>query len=141
MRISREELKLRLVDLVAQRSTCPRANVGCAIFKDGRVVVTGYNSSPAGMDHCSDVGCLMEQGKCIRTVHAEAGAISFAAREGISLKDTEMYLTFSPCIDCAKLIVNSGIKAVYYLQQYRIVDGIILLQQAGIICERKEPNG
>lgn len=133
-RITRTELYIEMVKLMAQRSTCHRLDVGCVIVKNGRIITTGYNSSPAGMPHCHDEGCLIEKPslRCIRTVHAEAGAISFAARHGIPLEGTTLYVTASPCLDCSKLIINSGIISVRYLEQYRNTEGIKLLFQAGI---------
>src|SRR5690348_17307641 len=92
-RISRQELMLGVAKLFGQRGTCPRARVGCVIEKDGRTLSTGYNGSPPKEPHCDDVGCQMEDGHCIRTTHAEANAIAFAARYGIKLEGATLYVT------------------------------------------------
>ena len=125
---------MQIAELVSLRSTCDRANVGCVIVRNNRIVVSGYNGSPTGMEHCQDVGCLTTEVHpgCLRTVHAEAGAISFAAREGIKLQDSILYVTMSPCLECAKLIINAGIKVVIFKAQYRDLGGVLLLLKAGI---------
>lgn len=123
---------MEMADLMAKRSTCDRAHVGCIITQDGRVVCTGYNGAPSGMPHCLDVGCEIVNEGCERTLHAEAAAISFAARKGITLEDAEMYCTHAPCYSCAKLIINSGISAIYYQKPYRDTRGIELLLDAGV---------
>lgn len=84
-----------------------------------------------GLPHCDESNCSPEH-PCTRTVHAEAGAIAFAAKIGISTEGTTLYTTFSPCLDCAKLIINAGIIEVVYLKKYRKTEGIDLLHQTGI---------
>lgn len=134
-RITRAELFRELVLSIAKRSTCTRKSVGAVIVKDGRVLSMGYNGSPSGMPHCIDEGCLLgPEGGCIRTQHAEANAIAWAAREGISLMGATLWVTDSPCLSCAKLIVNAGIVEVVYLQRYRDESGIRLLNDARIVC-------
>ena len=93
---------------VATRSTCPRKSVGAVIVKDRRILSTGYNGSIRGMPHCTDVGCDMEDGHCVATVHAEANAIIQAARNGVCIDGADIYVTASPCWNCFKLIANSG---------------------------------
>lgn len=129
-RIDRETMFMQITEVVAKRSTCLRARVGAIIIRDNRVVSIGYAGAPSRLDHCLDKGCQVEGGHCIRTVHAEANAIAFAAKAGIPTDGAEMYITHSPCTNCAKLIINSGIRRVTY-QEYR-GDGIELLDQAGI---------
>lgn len=129
-RISRPELFMEMAELMAKRSTCTRAQVGCVITKDDRIVCTGYNGAPSGMPHCTDVGCEGTEG-CERCLHAEAAAISFAASKGIALEDTVMYVTHAPCYSCAKLIINAGINMVWFLHPYRDQRGMqLLLDQA-----------
>lgn len=120
-RIDRDTLHSAISLLMASRATCTRARVGCVFVKDGRIIVTGYNGAPSGMPHCTDEGCIIspETGGCDRCIHAEAGAISFAARHGISLEGSSLYITHSPCPSCAKLLVNSGVKKVVYRTPYR----------------------
>ena len=94
---------------VATRSTCPRKHVGAVIVRDRTILSTGYNGSIRGLPHCSDVGCLMEDGHCVATVHAEANAIIQAAKNGVAIDGAEIYTTASPCWPCFKLIANSGL--------------------------------
>jgi dCMP deaminase len=101
---------------VATRSTCERRHVGAVIVKDRRILTTGYNGSPPGQPHCSDVGvgCLIEDGRCIRTLHAEQNAIAQAALHGVSTKDSTLYSTCRPCHVCARMIVGAGIVRVVF---------------------------
>jgi len=107
------------------------------VVREGRIIATGYNSSPTGTSHCSDVGCLIDSdtGGCVRTIHAEAGAISFAAKHGIALDGSTLYVTLSPCLDCAKLILNAGIEKVFFGTGYRKVEGVNFLRGAGVEVE------
>lgn len=119
--------------VTSARSTCKRASVGSVIAKDGRIISTGYVGSPSGLAHCTDVDCLQgPDGGCVRTVHAEANAITFAARHGISTDGSTLYSTHSPCGSCAKLIINAGIVRVVYDQRYRLAGGLHLLMAAGV---------
>ena len=101
------------------RSTCPRKHVGAVIVRDKAILATGYNGSIRGLRHCSEDGCLMENGHCVRTVHAEANAILQAARHGVRIEAADVYVTASPCWDCFKLIANAGIARVLYGEFYR----------------------
>lgn len=133
-RPSRDEWLIRLAVVTSTRSTCNRASVGCVIAKDGRIISQGYVGAPSGLPHCTAVGCEPgPDGGCIRTVHAEANAIAFAARFGIPTAGADLYCTHSPCRVCAQLIINAGIDRVVYEHQYRIKDGIYLLEQAGVL--------
>lgn len=109
--------------LIRSRSTCDRAYVGAVIVKDNRVISTGYNGSVTGTEHCSGedgVGHHLVEGHCVRTVHAEANAILQCSKEGISVKDSTIYVTHFPCLNCTKSIIQSGIKKVIYNNDYRI---------------------
>jgi dCMP deaminase len=110
---------MNLAVQAATRSTCPRKKVGAVIVRDKTVLSTGYNGSIRGAPHCTDVGCLMDDDHCVRTVHAEANAIVQAARNGIRLEDAHIYVTASPCFNCFKLIVNAGIRVVHFGEFYR----------------------
>ena len=103
----------------ATRSTCPRKHVGAVIVRDRAVLSTGYNGSLRGMPHCEEVGCVMEDGHCVTTVHAEANAILQAAKNGVPIDGAEMYTTASPCWGCFKLMANAGIKRIYFGEFYR----------------------
>lgn len=137
MRITRQEMFTDIIKVLAQRSTCDTRRVGALLAKDNRIISTGYNGSPKGSPHCDEVGCQKDKdGACIRTVHAEANVIAFAARYGISSEGTTLYTTMAPCFTCAKLIINAGIVAVYYVKEYRLKDGIEALKENGIEIER-----
>jgi dCMP deaminase len=132
-RITRDAMLIEIAVTVSKRSTCSRKQVGAVIALDGRVLSLGYAGSPAGTPHCLDVGCLQGvDGGCIRTVHAELNAIAFAAKQGIALNRSTLYCTDSPCLVCAKAIINAGIEDVKYLRLYRDLSGLELLTEAGI---------
>lgn len=131
MRPSRVETLMEVAEIFAHRSTCSRAHVGAVIAKDGRILATGYNGAPAGMPHCSHEGDRSDAG-CKTAVHAEANAIAFAARHGVSLDGSELYTTLSPCLGCSQIIINSGIIRAYIKNEYRLKDGEILLKASGI---------
>lgn len=115
-RISRVDLLVEVTKLIAKRGTCNRAQVGCVIARDGRIIVTGYNGSPPGLNHCLDVGCDMVENHCIRTTHAEANAIAFAARYGISVEGCTLF-TYGwekgICWTCKKLALSAGICNIF----------------------------
>lgn len=135
MRITRDEMLMEIARIVARRSTCNRAQVGAVVAQDGRIVSTGYAGAPSGLPHCSPETCNTSA-PCTRTVHAEAGAISYAARSGIRLEGATLYCTHCPCLDCAKLIINTGIKRIIYDQAYRKTEGLELLRTVGIVVEQ-----
>jgi dCMP deaminase len=123
---------------VATRSTCDRKHVGAVIVRDKTILSTGYNGSVRGMPHCDDVGHIMEDSHCIATVHAEANAIIQAAKNGTGIDGADIYVTASPCWNCFKLIANSGIKRVFYLEFYRDERVLEVAEMAGI--EMKQVN-
>lgn len=128
---------MEMAIIASKRSTCSRKHVGAIIAIEGRPISVGYAGAPAGLPHCLDHGCLAgPDGGCIRTQHAEANAIAFAARKGISTEKAELYTTVSPCLACAKLIINAGIERVWYLEQYRKVEGVALLSKLAIPCNQ-----
>lgn len=112
--------------LLSTRATCQRKQFGAVIVKDGRIISTGYNGSPAGKEECShEHGCRLDSnGSCYDSIHAEANAIGAAVKNGIALNESSIYVKSIPCLPCAKLIVASGIKKYYLLDEdYRIKDG------------------
>jgi dCMP deaminase len=116
--------------MYAERSSCNRAAVGVIAVKDWRPVAAGYVGSPRGMPHCTDVGVGCEigtDGGCIRTVHAEANMIAWAAREGVPLLGTIVFSTHAPCLACAKLIINAGVDQFVFDATYRDPQGLALL--------------
>lgn len=136
-RVTRQEMFKEMVQLISQRSTCLRSKVGALIEKDGRVISIGYNGPASGFPECLPQTQFHRSNECLgagctRSIHAEMNAIAFAAKAGISVEDATMYCSMSPCINCAKLIINSGIKTVVYLEEYRDKAGIELLKRARI---------
>lgn len=117
-RISRGELFMEAAKLYARRSSCPRASVGVVAVREGRIVGAGYNGAPAGIAHCLAVGCDVRGGSCVRAVHAESNLIAYAAKTGTSLDGTHIYTTHSPCHNCAKLLLNAGVLAITYKNEY-----------------------
>lgn len=107
--------------LVSQRSTCLRKHVGAVLVNNNKIVSTGYNGSVAGMAHCTDEGCIMRDGHCIRAIHAEQNAIIQLGKPN-DYDNLELYVTDFPCQVCAKMIVNSGIKAVHFVRDYNSDD-------------------
>lgn len=113
-----DEYFINVAHEIAKRSTCPKLSVGAVVSKNNRIVSQGYNGSPKGLDHCSDVGCYENDlGHCTRVIHAEQNAILFANRE--DLNNSVMYLTHAPCLGCQKIIINSGISKVVYDIDYK----------------------
>jgi dCMP deaminase len=120
---------MRIALLVADRATCTRAKIGAVIVKDKNIIATGYNGSPAGHPHCTDVGCLIyvsrnpdgeEEENCFRTIHAEINAIAQAAKHGVEINDADIYINASPCYHCLKTLINTGIRRIFYLKPYKI---------------------
>ena len=118
-RVSWETYFMNIAKEVSTRSTCDRKHVGAVIVRDRTLLSTGYNGSIKGLPHCNDAGCEIVDGHCIRTSHAEANAIVQAAKNGVKIDDSEIYVTASPCYNCFKLIANSGIKVIFYNELYR----------------------
>jgi dCMP deaminase len=132
---------MKIAEDVALRSTCDRAMVGAVLVKDKHIISTGYNGSPAGLEHCDDVGHLMVDGHCVRTVHAEVNAIIQAAVFGLATRDAVCYVTHFPCLNCTKTLINARISKLIYKNAYR-VDPIAIefLQKANIIVEQFKPE-
>jgi dCMP deaminase len=103
---------------VATRATCDRKHVGCVIVRNKNILCTGYNGSIVGTPHCDDVGHMMEDGHCIRTVHAEVNAIAQAAKHGVSVDNAIAYVTLMPCWGCIKTLMNSGVWRIVYDEFY-----------------------
>lgn len=118
-RASWDEYFMAIAREVATRSTCDRKHVGAVIVRDRSILATGYNGSIRGLSHCDDEGHMMEDGHCVRTVHAEANAIAQAARNGVRLDAAAIYITASPCFGCFKLIANAGLNRIVFGEFYR----------------------
>ncbi len=126
------EYFMNIAHEVAKRSTCERAQVGAVIVRDKRILTTGYNGSPRGLPHCTEVGCLMENGHCVRTIHAEQNAIIQAALHGVITEGAIIYVTHQPCFNCAKTIINAGISEIVYDKEYQDDKSLDFLNQAGV---------
>jgi dCMP deaminase len=117
---------------VAKRSTCPRAAVGAVIVRDKRILTTGFNGSPRGLPHCTAAGCLMVNGHCVRTLHAEQNAIIQGALHGVDVSHSTLYVTHQPCLVCAKMIINAGIEQVVYGGDYPDEIACSFMEEAGL---------
>jgi len=140
MRPSWDEYFMEIVELIKTRSTCLRRQVGALIVKDKRILATGYNGAPMGCKHCSDIGCIREKHKIpsgqrhelSRAIHAEQNAIVQAAYSGTSVKGGTLYVTHQPCVLCAKMAINAGIKKIVFKGDYPDELSMELLKEAGL---------
>lgn len=117
-RPDRNSVYMIMAKTIALRGTCLRAKVGAILVKDHRVISVGYNGALPGEDHCTSDRCSSDS-PCLNTIHAEANAIYYAARAGISTIGSTIYCTHSPCRKCTEAIIQSGVTQVYYLKEYR----------------------
>ncbi len=137
-----------IATLVARRSTCLRRAVGAVVVKDRRILATGYNGAPSGVRHCAQTGCLRQQLKVpsgqrhelCRGIHAEQNAIIQAAFHGVSIKGASLYCTNQPCSICARMIINAGIKAIYYQHGYQDELAREMLEEADISVHQLDPS-
>ena len=126
MRPSWDEYFMQIAHQVATRSTCLRRHVGAVIVRDKRILTTGYNGAPSGVQHCDVAGCLREEmgipsgqrQEICRGLHAEQNAIIQAALHGVSTEGATIYTTHQPCITCAKMIINAGIRRAVSASSY-----------------------
>jgi dCMP deaminase len=135
---------------VAERSTCLRAKVGAVIVRERSILATGYNGSPAGLPHCTDAGCLIYESRtpdgdleqnCYRTIHAEINAITQAAKNGSAINDADIYVTHTPCIHCMKVLINTGVRTVYYDRPYKLQTIDDLLKHANLKLVQVKTEG
>lgn len=105
---------LDLAKAASTRATCDRAQVGCVLVKDNRILSTGYNASVSGHAHCDDEGHIIIDGSCVRAAHAEENAVVTAARFGTPISDTTAYVTHFPCWRCFRILANAGVKRVVF---------------------------
>lgn len=140
MRPSWDEYFIEIVNVVKKRSTCKRRQVGALIVKDKRILSTGYNGAPTGLKHCEEIGCLREElgvpsgqrHELCRGLHAEQNAIVHAANSGVSIKGGTIYVTDQPCVLCAKMIINAGIKRVVFSGDYPDELSTKMLSEGGV---------
>jgi len=143
-RLSWDEYFMKIADLVSQRSTCLRRHVGCVIVGDKRILATGYNGAPSGLKHCGEVKCLRnklkipsgERQELCRGLHAEQNTIIQAALMGVSLKGSALYCTHQPCILCAKMLINAGIKKIIFKGDYPDKLALSVLREAEVQLKR-----
>jgi dCMP deaminase len=141
-RASWDEYFMNIAREVATRSTCDRKHVGSVVVRDKSILATGYNGSVRGLGHCDDEGHLMEDGHCVRTVHAEANAIVQAARNGMRIDGASIYVTASPCWGCFRLIANAGIVKIVFGEFYRDPKIFEVSQKLGIeLVDFSKPSG
>ena len=145
-RPSWDEYFLEIAALVKTRSTCLRRQVGAVFVRERRVLATGYNGAPSGLRHCEEVGCIRdregvpsgERHELCRGTHAEQNAMLQAAHHGVSLNESILYCTDQPCVLCAKMLINAGVKKIIALGGYPDELSIEMLGEAGISLEIKE---
>jgi dCMP deaminase len=131
--------------VVASRSTCNRKFVGAVIVRDKTILSTGYNGSIRKLEHCDEVGHMMENDHCVATIHAEANAILQAAKNGVCIDGATIYTTASPCWICFKFIANAGIRRICFAEFYRDERIFEIAKKTGIELVKLEdktlPNG
>lgn len=135
-----DEYFLELAVLVSKRSTCMRRSVGAVLVKEKNILATGYNGAPSGIKHCTDIGCLREKlnipsgqrHELCRGLHAEQNVLLQAALHGISTKDSQIYITNQPCMICAKMLINAGIKEIIISDGYPDESAAKFLKEAKI---------
>ena len=126
---------LKMAKIWASNSYCKRRQVGALLVKDNMIISDGYNGTPAGFENvCEDENGVTKP----YVLHAEANALTKVAKSGNSAEGATLYVTASPCLECSKLIIQSGIRRVVYSDEYRLDDGIKLLRRAGIEVEKLE---
>lgn len=139
-RLSWDDYFMEITRLVARRSTCLRRHVGSIIVRDRRILATGYNGAPRGLKHCSELGCLREKmgvpsgrmQELCRGLHAEQNAIIQAALFGVSIENSHIYTVTQPCVVCAKMIINAGIKRIVFDEPYPDQLAEDMIKEAGI---------
>ncbi len=136
-RPSFDDYFMSIAHIVATRSTCDRLRAGAVLIKDKRIIATGYNGAPSGLPHCDgEEGHKMEEGHCIRTLHAEENTIlQLASSGGTSSQGATLYTTHNPCYHCTKKIITAGIKKVICGTTYRDISPLKDLSKAGIVVE------
>ena len=138
-----DEYFMEIAEVVRKRSTCLRRKVGAIIVKDSRILATGYNGAPAGVPHCGEVGCLRaqlnvpsgERHELCRGIHAEQNAIVQAAYLGVSIDGSTLYCTNQPCVLCAKMLINAGVKRIVIKEGYPDELAQKMLAEAGLKVE------
>ena len=140
-RPSWDDYFMAIVKIIASRGTCDRLYAGSVLVKDNRIIATGYNGSPPGLPHCDDIGHLLEEGHCVRTIHGEHNSLLQDARlSSTSTEGSTMYTKYSPCIHCAKYVIACGIKRVVIGKVYRNPSAVDMLKEAGVQIDLYQEN-
>jgi|UPI00040FDE3D dCMP deaminase len=142
------EYFMKIAHIVAERSTCLRRKVGAVAVKDRRILATGYNGAPSGLAHCLDIGCLREKLKVpsgerhelCRALHAEQNVIVQAARHGINIEGSTIYCTTQPCLICTKMLINVGVREIYFQHSYPDELSREMIRESGIVFSEM-PDG
>jgi dCMP deaminase len=145
-RPSWDEYFLEIARLVKSRSTCLRRQVGAVFVRDKRLLATGYNGAPSGLKHCEEAGCIRdregvpsgERHELCRGIHAEQNAMLQAAQHGVGLSGSILYCTNQPCVLCAKMLINAGIKRIVTLSDYPDKLSREMLDEAGVEIQVEE---
>jgi len=140
MRPSWDQYFMNIAQMVATRATCLRRHVGSVLVRDNHILASGYNGAPAGLSHCLEVGCLRQQHdipsgqrhELCRGLHAEQNALIQAAVNGVAIKGATIYVTHQPCVLCAKMIINAGIRRVVFAGSYPDEMATSLFQEAEV---------
>lgn len=148
-RPSWDEYFMALAEVVSRRATCVRRGVGALLVRDRRILATGYNGAPTGLQHCGQAGCMREEmnvpsgqrHELCRGLHAEQNAIIQAALHGTSVRDSVLYVTHQPCVVCAKMLVNAQIKEIVFAGEYPDELSRYILEEAGINLRRVSNEG
>ena len=127
---------LRMARIWAENSYCQRRKVGALVVKEKMIISDGYNGTPSGFENICEENNVTKP----YVLHAEANAITKLARSSNNSEGSTLYVTASPCIECSKLIIQSGIKRVVYAEKYRLTDGVDLLKRAGVVVEYMNPD-
>jgi len=143
MRPSWDEYFIKMAELVAERSTCLRRQVGAVAVRDNHILSTGYNGAPAGIEHCEKLGCMRrllevpsgERHELCNGVHAEQNVIIQASLHGVSLTDSTLYCTHSPCSICAKMLINAGVRRIVCKNYYADEMALTFLRHTNIDLE------
>ncbi len=135
-RPSWDEYFMKLAMLASERATCPRMHCGCVLVKGRFVLATGYNGSLPGLPHCTEVGCLIVDGHCVRTNHAEMNALCQATRHGVSVDGAVAYVTNTPCTNCAKALIAAGVTQVVVFSDYHDTLAMQFFKEAGVTVTR-----
>ena len=131
-----DEYFLKLAMLASERATCPRMHCGAVFVKNKEVISTGYNGSIPGDVHCDEVGCLIVDNHCVRTVHAEMNALVQAAKRGHSVDGATAYVTNMPCTTCAKAIITAGVKRVVVFSDFHDTLATDFFAKAGVKIDK-----